>query len=155
MIRIRNRNKRDKEYLVDDVVFVLDIPSETDDVPGRGVQDDVLVLAEGRDLEADVQRHLHVPEKHNRGLSTWCINGSQLTVIQNGRKNLLADDGPASGLPGSVQSLVLVHAAETSRADLRVSRSRRDDRRRKLATRSIRCQTGRSLRCSSVLHFYL
>lgn len=99
------------------VVFS-DISSKAHNVPGGGLQDDVLVLAEGRDLEADLQRHLHVPEKHNLGLSTWCIKrlGSQLTVIhkkkkKNGQKwgNLRFYEA------GSVQSLVLVHAAEASR----------------------------------------
>lgn len=69
------------------VVFS-DISSKAHNVPGGGLQDDVLVLAEGRDLEADLQRHLHVPEKHNLGLSTWCIKrlGSQLTVIHKKKK---------------------------------------------------------------------
>lgn len=99
-------------------VIFSDISSKAHNVPGGGLQDDVLVLAEGRDLEADLQRHLHVPEKHNLGLSTWCIKrlGSQLTVIhkkkkKNGQKwgNLRFYEA------GSVQSLVLVHAAEASR----------------------------------------
>lgn len=55
-------------------VPVAGVPTETDDVPGRGLQDDVLVLAEGRDLETDVQGHLHVPEEHDRGLSARCID---------------------------------------------------------------------------------
>lgn len=69
------------------VVFS-DISSKAHNVPGGGLQDDVLVLAEGRDLEAHLQRHLHVPEKHNLRLSTWCIKrlGSQLTVIHKKKK---------------------------------------------------------------------
>lgn len=79
------------------VVFS-DISSKAHDVPGGGLQDDVLVLAEGRDLEADLQRHLHVPEKHNLGLSTWCIKrlGSQLTVIHKKKKKRMDKNGEIS-----------------------------------------------------------